>query len=43
MLFENLLNAAMMMEVIGGYLQGRVRRGEYLLLIAAAPFELPEA
>lgn len=43
MLFENLLNTAMLMEVIDGYLQGRVRRGEYLLLIATAPFELPEA
>jgi len=43
MLFENLLNAAMLMEIIDGYLQGRVRRGEYLLLITTAPFEIPEA
>lgn len=43
MLFENLLNAVLLMEVIDGYLQSRVRRKEYLLLIATAPFEIPEA
>ena len=42
MLFENLLNAAVLMELIGQYLQGRMNRGEYLLLIATAPFEIPE-
>jgi len=43
MLFENLINSAMLMEVIEGYLNGTVRRGEYLLLIHTAPFEIPEA
>ena len=43
MLFENLINSATLMEIIAGYLNGTVRRGEYLLLIHTTPFEIPEA
>lgn len=41
MLFENLLNAAMLMEVIDALVEGRLSEDDYIFLLAGCPLEMP--
>jgi len=43
MLFDNLLNAAMLMEVIDALVAGRMGEDDYLFLLNGCPLEMPEA
>ena len=43
MLFDNLLNAAMLMEVLDAVVQGRLHEDDYIFLIASCPMVIPEA
>ena len=43
MLFENLLSAAILMEVLDAVLAGQISEGEWKLIIETCPLKLPEA
>lgn len=43
MLFDNLLNAAMLMEVLDAVVQGRLHEDDYLFLLNGCPLVMPEA
>ena len=42
-LFENIYQAALLMEVLHAVVSGRIDEGDYALLILSTPIELPEA
>ena len=42
-LFENIYQAALLMEVLQAVVSGRIDEGDYAILILSTPIELPEA
>mgnify|MGYP001190604213 CR=1 FL=1 len=43
MLFENIFQAALLMEILQALIDGHIDEGDYTILIMSSPVELPVA